>query len=130
MAYQKLSPKKSLGQNFLKDENIARKIVSSLLLQLNDNVLEIGPGTGMLTKYIIPDAGRFIAIEIDNKLAPKLRELYREHANFELIHDDILRVKFEEILSDQTGWKVVANLPYHITDLGDTQCANKLITYR
>ncbi|MFZ5517920.1 MAG: 16S rRNA (adenine(1518)-N(6)/adenine(1519)-N(6))-dimethyltransferase RsmA [Candidatus Zhuqueibacterota bacterium] len=108
-------PKKSLGQNFLKDENIARKIVSAIALTPNDRVLEIGPGTGVLTKYLVEQAGAVTAVEIDNTLAPQLAERYAGRPNFELIHADVLKIPFAATLGNAAKWRVVANLPYHIT---------------
>jgi len=107
--------KKSLGQNFLRDENIARKIISSLSLNSDDYVLEIGPGTGMLTKYLIEQAKRVVAVEIDKNLVQKLLKQFCTYDNLFLYHDDILKISFKEILRGNQSWKVVANLPYHIT---------------
>lgn len=108
-------PKKSLGQNFLKDENVARKIISSLHLTGEDKVLEIGPGTGVLTKYIVGKAAKVIAVEIDNNLAHQLRDQFSDHAGFTLLHRDVLKISFPEIFDRVNDWRVVANLPYHIT---------------
>ncbi|UCE06189.1 MAG: ribosomal RNA small subunit methyltransferase A [bacterium] len=108
-------PKKSLGQNFLKDENIARKIISSLSLNSDNYVLEIGPGTGVLTKYLIEQAKRVVAVEIDKKLVQQLLKQFYTYDNLFLYHDDILKISFKEILIGNQLWKVVANLPYHIT---------------
>ncbi len=115
MIKSKIRPKKSLGQNFLKDENIARKIIASLSLTPDDSVLEIGPGTGVLTKYLIQIASKVVAVEIDKNLIQQLLKQYCSSTNFFLYHDDILKVSFEEILEGKKSWKVVANLPYHIT---------------
>jgi len=110
-----LRPKKSLGQNFLTDENIARKIVSAISVTPDDRVLEIGPGTGVLTKYLVEQAGAVTAVEIDNSLAPQLAERFAGFPNFELIHADVLKVPLPSILGNAAKWRVVANLPYHIT---------------
>ncbi|HEX9974864.1 MAG TPA: 16S rRNA (adenine(1518)-N(6)/adenine(1519)-N(6))-dimethyltransferase RsmA [bacterium] len=108
-------PKKSLGQNFLKDENIARKIIASLNLKSGDCVLEIGPGTGVLTKYLVQHAMKVVAIEIDKNLVAQLSNQNISATNFLLYQNDILKISFEEILPGEQRWKAVANLPYHIT---------------
>jgi len=99
-----VNPKKSLGQNFLKDENIARKIISNLSLTSKDYVLEIGPG-----------AKRIVAVEIDKDLIQQLLKQFCTRDNLFLYHEDILKISFEEILKGNQSWKVAANLPYHIT---------------
>lgn len=108
-------PKKSLGQNFLIDENIARKIVASLNLTASDYVFEIGSGTGILTKYLVQHAAKVIAVEIDNHLATQLQEKFSTATNLVLLQGDILKLRFDDILSRARRWKAVANLPYHIT---------------
>ncbi len=115
MNHNLVLPKKSLGQNFLKDENIARKIISSLDLKFDDFVLEIGSGTGILTKYLVATAAKVVAVEIDKNLVQHLLKQHGSASNFWLYHDDILKISFEEILAEYQNWKVVANLPYHIT---------------
>lgn len=115
MNFNQTRPKKSLGQNFLKDENIARKIVDSMELSQDDCVLEIGPGTGVLTKYLVEQAGSLTAVEIDNTLAPQLQDKFSGFPGFQLIHQDVLKSSFSEILGSTKNWRAVANLPYHIT---------------
>lgn len=115
MNHLHVRPKKSLGQNFLKDENIARKIISSLNLDADDHVLEIGSGAGILTKYLIQQAKKIVGVEIDKNWADQLATQHRSATNFLLHHNDILKISFVEILAGHQRWKVVANLPYHIT---------------
>lgn len=115
MYNDKTRPRKSLGQNFLKDENIARKIIASLNLSADDCVLEIGSGTGALTKYLVQFVFKVVAIEIDKNLVQQLSKQFSSVPNFFLYHDDILKIPFEQILSGHQSWQVVANLPYHIT---------------
>ncbi|OQX95223.1 ribosomal RNA small subunit methyltransferase A [candidate division KSB1 bacterium 4572_119] len=111
----KIRPKKSLGQNFLKDENIVRKIVNSLNLNNEDSVLEIGAGKGVLTKYLVQSDAEIFAVEIDDNLVKILDQLFRGQKNFKLWHGDILKLSFEEILSREKKYKALGNLPYHIT---------------
>ena len=115
MTDTRVHPKKSLGQNFLQDENIVRKIVASLCLDQNARVLEIGPGRGALTGYLVKLAGKVVAVEVDKNLVNRLRQQFLQYSNLELHHHDILKVSFDEILKKKYRWKVVANLPYHIT---------------
>jgi 16S rRNA (adenine1518-N6/adenine1519-N6)-dimethyltransferase len=115
MTHIQVHPKKSLGQNFLTDENIASKIISSLNLKFDDCILEIGSGTGVLTKYLVKNAAKIVGVEIDKNLVQQLQQKFGSAANFLLYQDDILEIDFEKILSENQNWKVVANLPYHIT---------------
>lgn len=107
--------KKSLGQNFLQDENIARKMIAAIAITPNDRILEIGPGKGVLTKYLIQDAGTVVAVEIDKNLIVYLQQQFSNHPNLALYHHDILKTDFSKILQPGIAWKIVANLPYHIT---------------
>jgi 16S rRNA (adenine1518-N6/adenine1519-N6)-dimethyltransferase len=84
-----LVPKKSLGQNFLVDENIARKIVESLKLQPKDIIIEIGAGQGALTKYLLNKAFKFLTIEIDKRAVEKLNSEFSSQ-NIEIINQDFL----------------------------------------
>jgi len=108
-------PKKSLGQNFLTDANIARKIVAALDLQPDDPVLEIGPGYGALTRLIQPQVQQFWGIELDTRLAQQLAAEFAEHPNFLVIENDFVKVDLASLLANQRAVKVVGNIPYHIT---------------
>lgn len=103
--------KRSLGQNFLKDANIARKIVDALGIQPGDNVLEIGPGRGALTRHILDrQPGRFMVLEKDDELAAVLSEQY---PSIEIVQGDALAFPWNS-LAPEDGWKIVGNLPYNI----------------
>lgn len=108
-------PKKSLGQNFLVDENIARKIIASVAPNPEDVILEIGPGFGILTKYLAPAVKKLIAVEIDPKLVQNLKERFDGQKNFELIAGDFLELEFVELIEDSGYLRVLGNIPYHIT---------------
>jgi len=110
-----LRPKKSLGQNFLIDENIARKIVAALEIEASDAVLEIGPGRGVLTKYLIEAAEKVLAVEIDRGLAGQLQERFSSAGNFRLLNEDVLKLDLPAALDSERQWKVIGNVPYHIT---------------
>ncbi len=119
--YNKYKPKKFLGQNFLVDENIAKKIVSSLEIKPDDIVIEIGPGQGVLTKYISAQTDKLIAVELDRSIHEKLSAEYSGKAK--IIHKDFLKFDLEkdinEILdvsiSGKMKVKVIGNIPYNIT---------------
>jgi 16S rRNA (adenine1518-N6/adenine1519-N6)-dimethyltransferase len=103
---------KSLGQNFLHDQNQLRRIVAQAALQPGDRVLEIGPGLGPLTELLVAQAGEVLAIEKDGRLVKVLGERVQA-PNLKLVHDDALEWLRREP-RDWTGWKLVANLPYSV----------------
>ncbi|HLZ33577.1 MAG TPA: 16S rRNA (adenine(1518)-N(6)/adenine(1519)-N(6))-dimethyltransferase RsmA [Nitrospira sp.] len=103
---------KRLGQNFLIDPNIVRKIVALAELKPEDTVLEIGPGRGVLTDALSRSAGRVVAVEIDPLLHRLLEERQAEWPNVELVCDDALRYPVERL---PAGTIVVANLPYYLS---------------
>jgi 16S rRNA (adenine1518-N6/adenine1519-N6)-dimethyltransferase len=103
---------KSLGQNFLHDQNQLRRMVAAAELGPADKVLEIGPGLGPLTELLAARAGEVLAIEKDRRLFDFLREKFGGAPRVKLIHDDALRyVKRNREWAD---WKLVANLPYSV----------------
>lgn len=108
-----IQPKKSLGQNFLKDKNIAQKIVHSLQANQDDLIVEIGPGTGALTEYIYPRFPNYVAIELDKRAIEFLNETY---PNLSIIESDVLKVNFESLKTkDNQRIFVIGNIPYYIT---------------
>ena len=106
---------KSLGQNFLVDDSVPRDIVSGADVNKEDLAIEIGPGVGTLTAQLLKTAKRVVAIELDNDLIPILEQELGDNPNFTLIHNDALKVDFNEIIGDETSVKLVANLPYYVT---------------
>src|SRR4030043_1111169 len=108
----------SLGQNFLINEEIARKIADSANIR-NDNVLEIGPGKGILTKYLAEYAGRVLAIEIDKNLLKSLDSRFRgnDKEKIDIIEGEVLKINLPRLIEENNfkKYKVVANLPYYIT---------------
>ncbi len=115
--------KKSLGQNFLKDQYYLEKIADSARLASSDLVLEIGPGLGHLTHVLAARARKVLALELDARLIPLLEKEFAEYQNVELVHADALEYPYA-ILPDK--WKVVANLPYYIS----TPIIQKLLRHR
>jgi 16S rRNA (adenine1518-N6/adenine1519-N6)-dimethyltransferase len=111
-------PKKSLGQHFLHDMNIARKIVEELHPEISDAVLEIGPGKGVLTSLLVASGARITAADIDERSIDALRERFPSESthNLRLLHTDILDVALAELdQSDTERLRVIGNLPYNIT---------------
>ncbi len=108
-------PRKSLGQNFLVDENIARKIVETLTPKPKDVVVEIGPGFGVLTKYLVPRVRQVLAVEIDRRLTAGLREAFADATNFQLVEGDFLDVDLTALARAWGRLRVLGNIPYHIT---------------
>lgn len=119
-----IKAKKSLGQNFLKDEAVLARIIRDANLSSDDTVIEIGPGQGALTELLAKVCKKVIAIELDDRLIPVLQEKFKNIENppaggVEIIHDDILKINLPELVSGYrlqvSGFKVVANIPYYIT---------------
>ena len=106
---------KSLGQNFLIDDSVLTDIVEGADVDDKDFIIEIGPGVGTLTAKLLMKAKRVTSIELDNDLIPILQEELGEYENFNLIHNDALKVDFNELIGDEESVKLVANLPYYVT---------------
>ena len=105
---------KALGQNFLQDPLALEKIVSAAEIQPGDTVLEIGPGLGSLTRYLAVSAREVVAVELDQKLLPPLKDVLVPYPNVRLIHGDILKLSPKALIPDQK-YVAVANIPYYIT---------------
>ena len=119
-------PSKRLGQHFLRDQRTIHRIVDALAPQAGETIIEIGPGTGALTSVLVERAGRVVAVEFDNKLAPLLQERFGSFENFKLVMGDALTVDFcKEILPAHSA-RLVANLPYNIS----TAILQRLIAQR
>jgi len=112
---------KSLGQNFLINSNVVESIVDSSEISKQDMVIEIGPGLGTLTKYLLDKAGKVLCIELDTRMIKILKDRFSNFENFEVINEDVLKVNLNEIIKENKkdgkikNVKVVANLPYYIT---------------
>ncbi|MDF9407092.1 16S rRNA (adenine(1518)-N(6)/adenine(1519)-N(6))-dimethyltransferase RsmA [Pelotomaculum isophthalicicum JI] len=124
LSRNKLSCRKSLGQNFLIDSNIINKIIEAADLSAGDLVVEIGPGLGALTARIARSAGKVLAVEVDRGLLPLLAEVVEGAGDVEIIHGNALEIDFDNLVLIKTGgrfgrgsgqYKLVANLPYYIT---------------
>ena len=112
---------KNLGQNFLISQEVVEKIVDCSQITKEDLVIEIGPGLGTLTKYLLEKAGKVICIELDTKMLQILEDRFSLYDNFEIINNDVLKVDLKNIIKKEKenpeikNVKIVANLPYYIT---------------
>ena len=112
---------KSLGQNFLIDDDAIEKTIKAAQIENNDLVIEIGPGLGTLTKKLLDKAKKVIAIELDTRMLRILEDRFCMYINLEIIHEDVLKVNLKKMIQKQkekqeiNKVKVVANLPYYIT---------------
>ncbi len=127
-----IRPKKGLGQNFLVDPAHRARIVAAAGLMADDTVLEIGPGPGVLTDLIASQAGRVVAVELDDRLIPFLRARFALQQHVSIVHGDILKLDVGALMGESANkriseshdpqsatcnpqYKVLANLPYYIT---------------
>ncbi len=111
--------KKSLGQNFLIDTNILKKIVSFANLTENSGAIEIGPGIGALTEQLARSSKKVVAFEIDQRLLPILNDTLSPYENVNIIHKDVLEADVQQVMDEEfkgiDDVMVVANLPYYVT---------------
>lgn len=107
-------PRKRLGQHFLADAQIARRIVDLAALHDTDRVVEIGPGLGALSDMLVERAGEVWLIEVDRDLAQRLRSRYAARPQVHVVEADALTVDFAELLGQGVPAAVVANLPYNV----------------
>lgn len=116
-----ISANKSLGQNFLIDKEVVSTIVQASEITIDDLVIEIGPGLGTLTNFLLQKAGKLIVVELDYRMVKILNDKFQDYSNFEIINEDILKLNLNEIIKNEKeknklkNAKIVANLPYYIT---------------
>lgn len=120
MKQNNISANKSLGQNFLIDENVVMGIIDSSNINKEDLVIEIGPGLGTLTSKLLEKAGKVICVELDPKMVSIIEERFKLYKNIEIINKDILKIDLNKLIKENKketikSVKVVANLPYYIT---------------
>jgi len=109
--------KKKFGQNFLHDENILNKIATATDIN-NENIIEIGPGLGFLTKKLVPKAKKMISYEIDIEMVEYLNENFKEYQNLKIVNKDFLKVDLQQEIAKEFNNEqviLIANLPYYIT---------------
>jgi 16S rRNA (adenine1518-N6/adenine1519-N6)-dimethyltransferase len=102
--------KKSLGQNFLVNPEVLKKITEAAAIKPGEKVIEIGPGPGVLTQALLETEAKVIAIELDDRLIPHLQKLEKENPNLKVVHADALTINLPT-----EPYKLVANIPYYIT---------------
>lgn len=108
--------KQSLGQNFIYDEDLLASLVKASGVTREDDVLEIGPGCGSMTKHLCDAARSVTSIELDERLIPLLQAFMAEKENFTLIHGDVMALDLRKVTgSMKAPFSVVANIPYYIT---------------
>ncbi len=107
--------KKSLGQNFLKNDAVIARIVDFSAITKDDVVIEIGPGQGVLTEVLAQRAKKVIAIELDDRLISTLDKRFENFDNVTIVHGDVLHMNINELIAQYDTYKVVANIPYYIT---------------
>jgi 16S rRNA (adenine1518-N6/adenine1519-N6)-dimethyltransferase len=114
-----LSLKKSLGQNFMTDENVLKKMLDVVKLDTTKGIIEIGPGIGALTQKLAQVAGKVLVIEIDQRLIPVLQEIFHQDSHVKVVHGDILKIDLSAWMASEfthfPSVHVIANLPYYIT---------------
>ena len=114
-----ITANKRLGQNFLIDDNTIESIVEIAKTNKEDLVIEIGPGLGTLTSKLLENAGKVIAIELDEKMIKILEDRFKFYNNFILLNEDVLKVDLQKLINQNKGElknvKIIANLPYYIT---------------
>lgn len=108
------APKKKLGQNFLINDDAARRIVEQLNLLPSDTVLEIGAGKGALTKHLLKKCKEVIAVEIDQRMCQFLKENFSDYANLRIVSQDILQLDIKKY-AHKGSIKIAGNIPYHLT---------------
>ena len=109
-----IEPRKSLGQNFMHDPNLIEKIVATAELMPDDTVVEVGPGTGVLTQALAKVARHVIAVELDERLNGLLESELEQYPNTYLVFADILKTNIPMLVGPKP-YVVVANVPYYIT---------------
>ncbi len=111
----KIFPRKRFSQNFLVNLRAAERIVDYLELKSDEKVLEIGPGKGVLTQFLLEKANRVYGVELDRNLCKYLEEKFKDNENLEVINQDILKFNLYKIVDKGEKLKVIGNIPYQIT---------------
>jgi 16S rRNA (adenine1518-N6/adenine1519-N6)-dimethyltransferase len=121
-----LTARKGLGQHFLVNSGVLKKIIRAADLTPSDLILEVGPGLGVLTRELVEQSGYVIAVELDPHMVDLLHKTLADHENYSIINKDVLQVEpldlvcqekghFPPSITDPESYKLVANLPYYIT---------------
>ncbi len=108
-----IRPRKSLGQNFLSDNYYIEQIVDALKIAPDDTFLEIGPGKGVITSWLLDRAAEVVAVELDSRLCEVLQDRFGDRKNLQLVQQDFLKFNFADVAAEEV--RVMGNIPYHIT---------------
>jgi len=114
----RIEPSVLLGQNFLVDKDVLDKIVISSKIKLKDNILEIGPGFGILTNELLKKSKNIIAVEMDKKIIKHLNNNYKDNKKIKIINENILKMDNSEIsglFGEAQEYRIISNIPYQIT---------------
>ncbi len=111
---ENVSPKKFLGQHFLIDENISKKIVEAVNLKEFDKIVEIGPGKGALSKYLFDFSDKLILIEYDTESVEFIKSSFKKH-NPNIVKKDFLKYNLKEVLTQTSKNLIIGNFPYNIS---------------
>ena len=111
---ENVSPKKFLGQHFLIDENISKKIVNAVNLKEFDKIVEIGPGKGALSKYLFDFSDKLILIEYDTESVEFIKSSFKKH-NPNIIKKDFLKYNLKDVLTQTSKNLIIGNFPYNIS---------------
>ncbi len=113
---KKFIARKSLGQNFLQDENVVRKIIQAIDPKPGELIIEVGPGFGVLTEHLLASGCRYVGVEVDERLIPGLRQRFGGRENFTLLHQDFRKFDLSGVVdSPEEKVRIAGNIPYHIT---------------
>ncbi len=111
----KHTPRKRFGQHFLTDKNVLKRMTDTILANHSEQIIEIGPGKGALTQYLIESPKRLDAIEIDDDLATLLKERWGTRANFHLHQQDVMKIEFTRLIETNHSTCITGNLPYNLS---------------
>lgn len=128
-----MKAKRRLGQNFLVDRHYQQRIVGALRPSSGETIVEIGPGHGALTRWLVEAGANVIAIEADEDLIPELNETFGSAENFRLVSADALEVDFAQLAGEGKRVRVIGNLPYNISTpilqllIGSRHCISEVV---
>lgn len=115
MVRSKIILRRDLGQNFLINREVAKNLVEVARIGINDIVLEVGSGAGIVTQYLVNNAKKLITVEIDKRFTKLLKSRFKDYKNIEIVENDILKISANKYGLKRYGYKLVGSLPYNIS---------------